>query len=118
MKYIKSSPTRYEQFNNCIQDLKINCKKSLCLDVVTRWNSTYLMLEAAEPYEAAYMMYGGMNSSYVAKLRKKADGPPTMEDWVNIKKIMKYLKRLYNLTRYVTSHLFSKEMCDVFDIIS
>ena len=38
VKYVKSSPSRQ----------KIGEKGLLCLDVPTRWNSTYLMLKVAE----------------------------------------------------------------------
>lgn len=30
VKFIKVSPVRVEQFNNCVQALEINCKRSLC----------------------------------------------------------------------------------------
>lgn len=44
VKYIRQSPERCKRFHECCEDVDINCKKSLCLDVSTRWNFTYLML--------------------------------------------------------------------------
>jgi hypothetical protein len=35
---------------------KILFKGLLCLDVVTRWNSTYKMLEGAEKCESAFVL--------------------------------------------------------------
>jgi hypothetical protein len=48
VKYVKSSPSRFEKFKACMETEKIQFKGLLCLDVPTRWNSTYKMLEAAE----------------------------------------------------------------------
>lgn len=47
VKYVKSSPAREQKFKECASQEKINCKSLVFLDVPTRWNSTYLMLEAA-----------------------------------------------------------------------
>lgn len=54
MKYVKSSPARLQTFKNCMEHKKITCKSLLCLDVPTRWNSTYLMLEVAEKFQKAF----------------------------------------------------------------
>ncbi|CAN1132746.1 hypothetical protein LINPERHAP2_LOCUS7214 [Linum perenne] len=51
-------------------------------------------------------------------------GVPETGDWVNVRRMMEYLRFFYDLTclvsgtSYVTSHLFFEEMCDVFEIIS
>jgi hypothetical protein len=47
VKYVKSSPARFESFKTCMEREKINFKGLLCLDVPTRWNSTFKMLEGA-----------------------------------------------------------------------
>ncbi|KAL4365811.1 hypothetical protein AHAS_Ahas07G0143400 [Arachis hypogaea] len=47
VKYVKSSPMRCESFKACIERESINYKGLVSLDVETRWNSTYLMLETA-----------------------------------------------------------------------
>ncbi|KAM3221345.1 hypothetical protein P3L10_020613 [Capsicum annuum] len=44
--YIRQSPARWKTFQECCVDENL-AKKSLCLDVSTRWNSTYLMLNRA-----------------------------------------------------------------------
>ncbi|CAN1292220.1 Putative AC transposase [Linum perenne] len=48
VKWVKSSPARLAKFKSCIVFEGIESKKLVCLDVSTRWNSTYLMLEAEE----------------------------------------------------------------------
>ena len=48
MRYVKSSPNRNQTFMGFMERLGIESKSLLCLDVPTRWNSTYLMLESAK----------------------------------------------------------------------
>ncbi|CAL1393243.1 unnamed protein product [Linum trigynum] len=109
--------------------MNIQCKRSLSLDVPTRWNSTYLMLESAEPFEIAFPVYAGMLPAFETELNKimhcgEVVGSPGPEDWENVRWMMEYLKKFYDLTclvsgtSYVTSHLFFKEMCDIFDHIA
>ena len=40
----------------------------LILDVLTRWNSTYLMLDVAEKYEHAFYHYEYVEVAYVLNL--------------------------------------------------
>ncbi|KZV37617.1 zinc finger BED domain-containing protein RICESLEEPER 2-like [Dorcoceras hygrometricum] len=47
VKYVKQSPTRLRKFKECAKIEKIERKSSLCLDISTRWNSTFLMLNVA-----------------------------------------------------------------------
>ncbi|KAM3338049.1 zinc finger BED domain-containing protein RICESLEEPER 2-like [Capsicum galapagoense] len=57
VKYIRQSPARCKRFQECCEDVDINSKKSLCLDVSTRWNSTYLMLNRVVECENGLMSY-------------------------------------------------------------
>lgn len=50
---------------------RIDCKRSLCLDVPTRWNSTYVMLESAVPYEEAFTLFGQMHPIFGEDLKQK-----------------------------------------------
>ena len=54
MRYAKSSLKRFEKFVEVVKDANIQSKSLLSLDVRTRWNSAYLMLEATEKFERAF----------------------------------------------------------------
>ena len=54
VKYVRSSPSRIEKFKNCVDIEKIEWSNTLCLDLSTKWNSTYLMLNTACKYERAF----------------------------------------------------------------
>ncbi|KAI8571816.1 hypothetical protein RHMOL_Rhmol01G0148700 [Rhododendron molle] len=54
VRYVRSSPSRLDSFKKCVLKGKIESKKYLCLDISTRWNSTYLMLDAAQKFEKAF----------------------------------------------------------------
>ena len=48
--YVKSSPNRNQTFRGFMERLGMKSKSLLCLDVSTRWNSIYLMLETAKNF--------------------------------------------------------------------
>ncbi|XP_026441991.1 zinc finger BED domain-containing protein RICESLEEPER 2-like, partial [Papaver somniferum] len=54
IKFVTGSPSRLAKFKECAALEKIDCKKMVFLDVKTRWNATYLMLDAAIPYEKVF----------------------------------------------------------------
>ena len=55
IRYVRLSPARLDAFKKCVEHVKISNKSLLCLDVETRWNFTYLMLDATEKFEAAFV---------------------------------------------------------------
>ncbi|XP_028104504.1 zinc finger BED domain-containing protein RICESLEEPER 2-like [Camellia sinensis] len=64
VRYVRSSPNRFDSFKKYVESLKIESKSLLCLDVPTQWNSTYLMLEAAEKFESAFQRMGEEDYNY------------------------------------------------------
>ncbi|KAI5424826.1 hypothetical protein KIW84_030854 [Lathyrus oleraceus] len=64
VRFVKSSPHREAKFKECIEFTGITCKKLVCLDVSTNWNTTYLMLEAAEKFQDAFDKLEYEESSY------------------------------------------------------
>ena len=63
-RYVRSSPNRLDTFKKYEESMKIESKSLLCLDVPTRWNSTYLMLEPAEKFESVFQRMGEEDFNY------------------------------------------------------
>jgi hypothetical protein len=55
VRYVKSSPNRFQTFKDYVKTLGIESKSLLCLDIATRWNSTYIMLKSAVKFEKAFL---------------------------------------------------------------
>ncbi|KAK9277901.1 hypothetical protein L1049_027458 [Liquidambar formosana] len=79
INYVRSSPNRLANFKKCVEKRKIESKSLLCLDVPTRWNSTYLMLESAVKFEKAFVLLEEEDSNFVPYFRdgNRNDVPPT-----------------------------------------
>ncbi|KAG2685331.1 hypothetical protein I3760_10G120700 [Carya illinoinensis] len=96
VRYVRSSPARMEKFKKCIEKEKIDCTKLVCLDVSTRWNSTYLMLEVAETYKKHFFRLEKDDDSFVG-----------------------YCPNFYDATvrlsgsLYVTSNAYFQEFCGI-----
>ena len=79
--------------------MKISNKSLLCLDVKTRWNSTNLMLDTTEKFEAAFVRLQYHDAKYKKKFEKeKIKGPPEKEDWNRARVFVKFLKMFYDVT--------------------
>ncbi|XP_062103927.1 zinc finger BED domain-containing protein RICESLEEPER 2-like [Humulus lupulus] len=124
VRYVRSLPARLKRFKEACKDVNVESKALLCLDVVTRWNSTYMMLEAALKFKKAFRyLEGDANyTKYFEEERvngEKVDGPPDNTDWTNAEVFVKFLKAFYELTLkfsgslYVTSNLFFQEILEV-----
>lgn len=50
IKFVRSSPSRLKIFKNYAELEKISSKSPLTLDLETRWNATFLMLDSAEKF--------------------------------------------------------------------
>ncbi|KAI5446616.1 hypothetical protein KIW84_014452 [Lathyrus oleraceus] len=64
IRFVRSSPHRDLKFKECVEYVGISCKTSVCLDVSTRWNSIYLMLDAAEKFQTAFDKLEGKDEAY------------------------------------------------------
>ena len=81
IKFVRHSPSRLKRFKECVQREKIESKKLLCLDVSTRWNSTYLMLDSAIKFERAFERFGDCDPYFIKDLTsEKGPGVPTAFD--------------------------------------
>ncbi|KAK1679482.1 hypothetical protein QYE76_040330 [Lolium multiflorum] len=54
VRYIRNGGTRLEKFKEILEEEKVDSKTFLKNDVPTRWNSTYIMLKAANVYEKVF----------------------------------------------------------------
>ncbi|XP_019166614.1 PREDICTED: zinc finger BED domain-containing protein RICESLEEPER 2-like [Ipomoea nil] len=89
VRYVRSSPVRLKKFRNLAEWNGIEQKSSLCLDVPTRWNSTYLMLQSAIIYEKVFESLEESDTAYKADL---SDAVPTFLDWESLKSLVEILK--------------------------
>ncbi|CAN6374533.1 unnamed protein product [Urochloa humidicola] len=120
VKFVKSSPTRLSKFKKCAELAKVDSKAFLSLDVCTRWNSTYLMLANAIPYEKAFERYKDDDPYYQLDLEgQNMPGIPEKSDWEKARKMAEFLEHFYELTlrvsatQHVTSHTYFHEIADV-----
>ncbi|KAF2318088.1 hypothetical protein GH714_041429 [Hevea brasiliensis] len=122
VRYIRSSPARLKKFKECVEYEKIDGKSSLCLDVPTRWNSTYLMLNIAQKYERAFERYESQEPMF--RLELGENGVPDFHDWSECRKMAEMLSHFYELTlrisgsRYITSNMFFGEISDLAFILN
>ncbi|KAL0547021.1 hypothetical protein IC582_016942 [Cucumis melo] len=101
VRFIRSSPARFLKFKKCIELEKIACKSYVCLDVPTRWNSTYMMLEAAVKFEKAFDRLEDEDASY------RHDMSPNKEDWRNARMLIRFLKVFYDVTLKISGSLYT-----------
>ncbi|CAL1383872.1 unnamed protein product [Linum trigynum] len=129
VRWVRATPARSRKFKDCIEFEKIVSKKFVSLDVATRWNSTYLMLESAKPFEKAFQTLARNEKKFKKHLTEKkyrnvSLGIPTSDDWSSVGRFITYLKLFYNLTvrvsgtSYVTLHLLFDEICELHNMIS
>ncbi|WOK92737.1 zinc finger BED domain-containing protein RICESLEEPER 2-like [Canna indica] len=108
VKYIKGSPARLHKFNEIARQLQLSTTKRLILDVSTRWNSTYVMLESALQFKDVFPRYHERDPNYKSL--------PSYEDWEKTAKIMEFLEVFNEATNvfsgyeYPTANLFLPEV--------
>ncbi|XP_050222151.1 zinc finger BED domain-containing protein RICESLEEPER 2-like [Mercurialis annua] len=78
VRFIRQSPARLKRFKECVASEKIQSKSLLCLDVPTRWNSTYLMLHAAQKFEKAFSRFNTLDPSFSLDLASEGGCPLKM----------------------------------------
>ena len=117
VRYIRSSPSRLMKFKDFYDFLGIQSRVSLCLDVPTRWNSTYLMLKSACIYEKTFVQYEETELSLRTDL---GDNVPDFLDWQCAKNLVKFLHHFYEMTmkisgsQYVIANKIFFEFADLF----
>ncbi|XP_074266509.1 zinc finger BED domain-containing protein RICESLEEPER 2-like [Silene latifolia] len=118
VKFIRQSPSRLKRFNECVESESIESKASLCLDVCTRWNSTYIMLNTAQKFESAFGKYARKDPHFMIELQGEVEGIPNAIDWERVRYISVFLEGFYDLTRRISGSLYVTANSLFFDIVS
>lgn len=124
VRYVRSSPARLRKFKDCVEKERINYKGLLVLDVPTRWNSTFFMLDVAVKFRKAFECFEIEDDKYLNHFNeheggKKRVGPHNSEDWDNAYVFVIFLCTFYEVTLkfsgtlHVTSNAFYHEMCEI-----
>ncbi|KAF8052642.1 hypothetical protein N665_1526s0007 [Sinapis alba] len=100
--FVRSSTQRQISFERHVESRRVQ-RGSLLLDVRTRWNSTYLMLEQALKFKAAFEKMEAEDKPYndyfteIVDGRKRV-GPPSREDWEEVERLVQFLIIFYKAT--------------------
>jgi len=119
IRYVKQSPSRLLKFKLCCEREKISSKSVLCLDVATRWNSTYLMLESAVKAQFAFSCFNLIEPSFGVHMKDSGLAVPSNTDWDEAKILVQLLAFFYKVTlkisgsTFVTSNRFFHDVCGV-----
>lgn len=109
VRYVRSSPSRFKKFKECIEAEMIKSESLVCLDVSTRWNSTYTMMEHAVKFEKAFDRLLDQELDFVKwfgdEKGVKRVGPPADLDWHHGRIFVQFLKMFYEATLSFSSSL-------------
>ncbi|XP_057760663.1 zinc finger BED domain-containing protein RICESLEEPER 2-like [Arachis stenosperma] len=115
IRYVRTSPSHMNRFKNFIKEARIQDKCTVQLDVPTRWNSTYTMLESGLKFLKAFKRLGERDTEYALM----QGGIPRNIDWDNAKHFMEFMKIFHDVTKsvsgsfLVTSSQYFHEFCKI-----
>lgn len=98
-KYVKASEARMNKFKECAQKTGIEMTSLVCLDIATRWNSTYMMLASAVKYRRVFNMLAFDDLAY--KLC------PTEEEWERGERMCEFFSPFYEITTLISGSTYS-----------
>jgi hypothetical protein len=98
VKYLKKSTSRLHKFVEVCKTLNMKIGAGLCLDVSTRWSSTYKMFDACTPYRAAFHEYGDNDLNYKWE--------PSHADWNMYAKVQPILAEFAEITKVLSGSLY------------
>ncbi|XP_054784012.1 zinc finger BED domain-containing protein RICESLEEPER 1-like [Prosopis cineraria] len=70
IRYVRSSPACLQRFKDVCELEMLDSKSIICLDVSTRWNSTYLMLDVALKFQKAFERLEDEDEDFVSYFNK------------------------------------------------
>jgi len=96
IKYVRASDARKIAFMKAVQEVGgIDTKVSLRMDVSTRWNSTFAMLESAIKYRRGFGRLGLQDKVYKKLL-------PSNEEWQRGEKMCEFFRPFYLMTNMIS----------------
>ncbi|XP_059428518.1 zinc finger BED domain-containing protein RICESLEEPER 2-like [Corylus avellana] len=107
IKYIVTSESRLNVFSEIAKRLHLPCKK-LILDVPTRWNNTYLMLDTAIKFKEVFPRYHRVEQAFQWVV--------TLEQWEmvgNVNQVLSVFNDVTNVvsgSEYPTANLYLPEV--------
>ena len=113
VKYVRSSPSCLQVFKKCVGEEGIVSKKSLCLDVATRWNTAYLMLSVALDHKKTFERMEEQDTNFMLEFKEWL---MCEEDWLTMGSLHDFLENFYTITlrisrsKYVTSNTYFHEV--------
>ncbi|PWA63410.1 zinc finger, BED-type [Artemisia annua] len=111
IRFVKSSLPAHGKFDEFAQQVGVNTEKRLFLDNPMRWNSMYLMLEAALEYRSAFYLLQENDPTFSVSLSD--------EEWVSVSTVASFMKLLievtngFSVSKYPTANIYFPEICDV-----
>ena len=81
VRYIRNSPLRLIKFKEFSDLLGIEYKAALSLDIPTRWNFIYLMLQTACLYKKGFEKYNECELAFRSDL---GEDTPNYLDWISV----------------------------------
>lgn len=65
VRYVRSSPHCVQKFKDCAKHKVIEIKSLIFLDVRTRWNSSYMMLDSVINFSKAFDRLSFIDDAYI-----------------------------------------------------
>ncbi|XP_057792675.1 zinc finger BED domain-containing protein DAYSLEEPER-like [Salvia miltiorrhiza] len=98
VKYVKTSYANEERFNKLRQHLQVSNTKSLMLDDLLKWNTTYQMLVAASELKEVFHCLDSYDPDYKLTV--------TMDEWGEVEALCSYLKIFNEAANVLTSPVY------------
>ncbi|XP_075663157.1 zinc finger BED domain-containing protein RICESLEEPER 2-like [Castanea sativa] len=90
MKYLKGSESRMCKFDECVKIVGTKRTKGLRLDVCTRWNATYDMIDSTMRYRSML--------NHLAEEDVNFKHCPSRDEWNRVERITRFFKPFNDIT--------------------